>query len=139
MSEDPIGLGGGNNLYSYVGGNPLAYVDPLGLAEHTKGARPSTKGKHEAGDARRGRDRGGEKGDANRSQPRQKPPGWKGPWPPKPESEPEPEPESESDEEDPSSDDSSPSMCGKNCQQIPKVIFSVVLGTFILVMSWVCF
>jgi hypothetical protein len=28
---------------------------------HTKGARPSTKPKHESGDARRGRDRGGRK------------------------------------------------------------------------------
>ncbi len=51
-------------------------------AEHTKGARPSTKGKHEEGQARRGRDRGGEKGDAGRRPPNVRPKNWKGKWPP---------------------------------------------------------
>ena len=51
---------------------------------HDKGKRPSTKEKHEKGDARRGQDRGGERGDESRSPPRKAPPDYKGPWPPKP-------------------------------------------------------
>lgn len=31
MSEDPIGLGGGLNLYAYANNRPVEYVDPLGL------------------------------------------------------------------------------------------------------------
>lgn len=31
VSEDPISLSGGLNLFGYVGGNPLNYIDPLGL------------------------------------------------------------------------------------------------------------
>ncbi len=34
ISEDPIGLaGGGTNLYGYAGGDPVNFVDPLGLEE----------------------------------------------------------------------------------------------------------
>jgi len=30
ISEDPVGFDGGLHLYAYVGGNPIAYVDPSG-------------------------------------------------------------------------------------------------------------
>jgi hypothetical protein len=58
-------------------------TDAQASAEHNKGARPSTEEKHQEGQARRSRDRGGEKGDARRRPPRKPPNGWKGPWPPK--------------------------------------------------------
>ena len=72
-------LGTASSLVLYSAGKDFADY----FEEHTSGARNSTKGKHEDGQARKSRDYGGEKGDIRRNPPRQKPPKWKGPWPPK--------------------------------------------------------
>jgi hypothetical protein len=56
---------------------------PLGAAEHKKNPRPSDLPKHEKGDTRRKRDRGGEKADELRRPKRRPPPGHKGPYPSK--------------------------------------------------------
>ena len=37
LSADPLGFAGGANVYAYADGNPLAYVDPLGLCAEDVG------------------------------------------------------------------------------------------------------
>jgi len=59
------------------------HTTPTPENAHKTGERESTREKHEEGQARRSRDRGGEKGDSRRRPPRKPPNGWKGPWPPK--------------------------------------------------------
>ena len=44
ISEDPIGLEGGINLYSYVGANPINAADPNGLFAGKPGVPPATGG-----------------------------------------------------------------------------------------------
>ena len=57
------------------------HTTPTPEDAHKTGARESTREKHEEGQARKDRDRGGEKGDARRRPPRKPPNGWKGGWP----------------------------------------------------------
>jgi RHS repeat-associated protein len=69
--------------YSYVGGDPINWFDSTGLeGEHTSNARRSTLKKHEDGQARKKKYKGGEKADKERRPHRKKPKGWKGKWPP---------------------------------------------------------
>ena len=44
ISEDPIGLAGGQNVYSYVGGAPIGSIDPLGLEATCFSAGPGCSG-----------------------------------------------------------------------------------------------
>jgi RHS repeat-associated protein len=84
------GIGAGGGAIMGGGAGALAGLllcppdDFTYCAEHRKGARPSTQGQHEAGQARGKMDRGNEKGDDARRPPRKRPPNHRGPWPPRP-------------------------------------------------------
>ena len=43
MSEDPIGLSGGINMYSYTENDPVNYIDPLGLLTQEEWGRVRTE------------------------------------------------------------------------------------------------
>lgn len=58
-----------------------AAAEHMFAKSHRKGARRSTKEKHEQGQARKNKDRGREKGDDSRRDPRKRPPDHTGPWP----------------------------------------------------------
>lgn len=49
LQSDPIGLGGGVNTYAYVGGNPVAYIDPYGLHCLSPGVMGAISGAVEGG------------------------------------------------------------------------------------------
>ncbi len=54
-----------------------------GGSEHRKGARESTRKKHEKGKRRKKIDHGGERGDEFRRYPRKRPKNYIGKWPPR--------------------------------------------------------
>jgi hypothetical protein len=56
--------------------------DSSGGAEHKSKKRPSTRAKHQAGQAAKIKSRGGEEGDIRRDYPRKPPKYWRGGWPP---------------------------------------------------------
>ncbi|MCL1633706.1 RHS repeat-associated core domain-containing protein [Luteimonas sp. SX5] len=49
LETDPIGLAGGLNTYAYVGGNPVNFVDPLGLVCISNRAKSAISGAAGAG------------------------------------------------------------------------------------------